>query len=82
MNGNSQSMNGGDNQQIEIEYINEDENILAPGRHVAEFKHIFEHFSTPVIDKSLQSKKEDDKQKGSKDEESKNKNNKKDEEQD
>lgn len=43
---------------IEFEYVNVDENILAPGRvsihiliiikqHVAEFKHIFEHFTVP-----------------------------------
>lgn len=43
---------------IEIEYVNKDDDILAPGRvnycdincfqHVAEFKHIFEHFTTPM----------------------------------
>lgn len=35
-------------QNIEIEYVSMDDNILAPGRHVAEFKHIFEHFTTPT----------------------------------
>lgn len=44
-----------------------DEGVLAPGRvsfsiiiflqHVAEFKHIFEHFTTPV-NQSLQKKKD------------------------
>ncbi len=56
---------------IEFEYVNMDENILAPGRvrllklnnlqHVAEFKHIFEHFTTPIAGDKKDKKKEEDK---------------------
>ena len=41
-----------------------DENILAPGRHVAEFKHIFEHFTTPMNAIDKQKKKDEDKKAG------------------
>lgn len=39
-----------------------DENVLAPGRHVAEFKHIFEHFTTPMTDNKDKKKDDRDKQ--------------------
>jgi hypothetical protein len=42
---------------VTIEYINEDEQFLAPGRHAAEFKHIFEHFTMAAPEKN---KKEED----------------------
>jgi len=56
-----------DSEKIEIEYINMEDNALAPGRHVAEFKHIFEHFTTPMNDKN-QLKKEDEKSKNKEEE--------------
>ena len=61
-------MTNGDLKNIEIEYVSMDDNILAPGRviiywhlllqHIAEFKHIFEHFTTPMIDSQKDTKQD------------------------
>lgn len=71
MNGNVPAKNGKiDLGNIEFEYVNMDENILAPGRvrkcfliilqHVAEFKHIFEHFTTPMNQNDIKIKRKED----------------------
>ena len=76
MNGGSEASksNAADLKNIQIEYVSMDENILAPGRvrlacldkiglqHVAEFRHVFEHFTTPMNE--LSSKKKEDEKRG------------------
>lgn len=62
-------------QEFEIEYVGMDESSIGTGRvrfnqeqsflqHIAEFKHVFEHFSTPMADKKSKDDGDNNKEDG------------------
>lgn len=62
-------------QEFEIEYVGMDESAIGSGRvrhlcltnhfqHIAEFKHVFEHFTTPIAEKKSKEESENVKEDG------------------
>ena len=62
-------------QEFEIEYVGMDESSISTGRvrlnsiltfqqHIAEFKHVFEHFSTPMVEKKSKDEVDNNKEDG------------------